>query len=334
MNGNPPTLEEIVEGILGGGGATTVDRATLRQMLGDLGIAVPINTADVEDAAQALLDAQNALAATATGPYSLDYIGKLKDQVQQAQGELVRRANTLWGDQGGSVAQAISEYVTSTSTRREEATEQEKLTRREYLDITTPEEFLDDFQVALATHVQELHRAGKLSVNAASWLLDNPEEVFRDYTAELGTRAARGEQIFKPVGVKGKPELLGTRPGRQETSEAQIARESLTETAEEAQRVAMATQGGVATTDTAQTVSQQKTKLTEQGRTRSTLGETEEVFGRPRLTTVYTPSPLDFLKGVFPAERLDLLYQGKKGARRAEAEFALGPPAILPRRVQ
>ena len=322
-----PTLEDIVAELMGGGGAEpgTITRETLRQLLAGLGIAVPINTADVQSAAQELLDAQAALA-NWTGDPGLR--AGLESKVQRAQGELVNRAGALWGDQGGSVAQSISEYVT----RQVETTEIEQRTSRQYLNVPTPEEFLDRFETALATHIQAQVRAGAVSRQAGLWLLDNPDVLFNDYMAELGARAAKGEQIFKPVGVTGEPQLLGERPGAVETSQTEAESKAL----EQAQRAAVSAPTGAGAGGAAQaqtTTAQQKTETEEQRRALSQLTQTEQVFARPNLTMVYSLSPLDWLQKQGGGSALELLYQGRRGRRAAEAATALGPPAILPRRV-
>jgi len=323
----PPTLEDIINQIMSGGGATgTIDRAELRRILADAGIDVPINMTDVEDAAQALLDAESAGAYGPYGPTSPEELAA-QPAVQQARDELIRRANALWGDQvGGNVAENISQYVT----RQAETVSVEKRTSREYLDIPTPEEFLDRFETGLATHVKAQVQAGKLSRGAGLWLLDNPDVLYSDYMAELGARAAKGEQIFKPVGVGGAaPEFLGTRPGAVETSQAELETKALEKAQQSATAVqAAGTGGGGGGTTQRQTTT--TTQTAEQQKELSQMEQTQQIFARPNLTAVYALSPLEFLQ---QRTDLEMLYQGQRGAKRREAETATAPPIVLPRRV-
>jgi len=327
----PKTLEEILNDIIdehmtpGGGTTGDLDRAALRRLLADLGIDVPINMADVEDAAQALLDAENAFQMSPQGPSSLEYIMQ-QPEVQQARDELIRRANALWGDQaGGNVAENISQYVT----RQVQTVSVEQRTSRQYLDIPTPEEFLDRFETGLATHVKAQVQAGKLSRGAGLWLLDNPDVLYSDYMADLGARAAKGEQIFKPVGVEGTPEFLGTRAGAVETSQTEEATKAL----EKAQQSATAVQaagaggGGGGTTQRQTTTT---TQTEEQQKALSQLEQTQQIFARPKLNYAYAISPMEYLQ---QRTDLEMLYQGQRGAKRREAETATAPPIVLPRRV-
>ena len=325
-----PTLEDIVNQILAGRSAAgTIDRTALRRLLADLGIDVPINMTDVEAAAQALLDARNAVAYSPEGPASLDYI-EAQPAVREARDELMRRANALWGDQGGNVFESISSYVTSQVQREQETVSVEQRTSRQYLEVPTPEEFLDRFETGLATHVKEQVQAGKLSRGAGLWLLDNPEVLYNDYMAELGARAAKGEQIFKPVGVGGAaPEFLGTRPGAVETSQAELETKALEKAQQSATAVqAAGTGGGGGGTTQRQTTT--TTQTAEQQKELSQMEQTQQIFARPNLTAVYALSPLEFLQ---QRTDLEMLYQGQRGAKRREAETATAPPIVLPRRV-
>jgi len=331
--GEPKTFEEILDEHMGGAGTPTeIDRAALRRMLADMGVDVPINTTDVMDAAQALLDAEAAFQMSPQGPSSLEYIMQ-QPAVQQARDELMRRANALWGDQGGNVFESISSYVTSQVQREQETVSVEQRTSRQYLEIPTPEEFLDRFETGLATHVKEQVQAGKLSRGAGLWLLDNPEVLYNDYMAELGARADKGEQIFKPVGVGGAaPEFLGTRPGAVETSATEALTKATEQERSQAQQAATAVQaaGGVATQRQTTTTTEQQTATTAKQKELSQLEQTQEIFARPKLTAVYALSPLEFLQ---QRTDLEMLYQGQRGAKRREAETATAPPIVLPRRV-
>jgi hypothetical protein len=245
----------------------------------------------------------------------------------------MRRANALWGDQGGNVFESISSYVTSQVQREQETVSVEQRTSRQYLEVPTPEEFLDRFETGLATHVKEQVQAGKLSRGAGLWLLDNPDVLYNDYMAELGARAAKGEQIFKPVGVGGAaPEFLGTRPGAVETSAMEALTKATEQEQSQAQQAATAVQaaGGAAAQRQTMTTTEQQTATTAKQKELSQMEQTQQIFARPNLTTVYALSPLEFLQ---QRTDLEMLYQGQRGAKRREAETATAPPIVLPRRV-
>ena len=80
---------------------------------------------------------------------------------------------------------------------------------RTYLDIPTPEQFLDDFQNAFATHISGLG----LGAPEQQWVMDNMGMFLNEYIGELGTMAARGEPVFKPTDIKDDAYYLGSRAG-------------------------------------------------------------------------------------------------------------------------
>jgi len=86
-------------------------------------------------------------------------------------------------------------------------------TQRKYIDVPTPEEFLDDFQNALAGHLQNGIQNGTVSHQAAQWALQHASQLLDTYTGHLAQMAAQGQQIFKANLPSGQPQLLGTRIG-------------------------------------------------------------------------------------------------------------------------
>lgn len=238
---------------------------------------------------------------------------RLQVQLSETQAQLLTVANELWGPGGGAGGvEAITSFIERFETR----------TVAKYFDVPTPEDFLDNFDIALATHVQGLVVSGELDKDTARWILDNPDILLDEYIAELGSRAQAGEQIFKVVGIGGEdaageggvpaPELLGTRPGRQEERDIQ----TLTQTT-----AAVTPTGGPGAV----------TQRTTQERLKSTLDETEEVFARPRLDYVYAISPLDWLAEYGTGTEIKFGAEREKSRRIGERR---GPTVITPRRVQ
>lgn len=302
-----------------------LSREVLRDLLGGMGIEVPYTMEEIEEAATELMRIgafERAARAFGFGP---EYMDPLQEQLELAQTTLLERATDRFGPEGGAVSTAISEYITSTIDRQEVTAREEVLTRREYLDIPTPEEFLDQFSVALATHTQGLVEAGELDRDTAQWIMDNPDLLFDEYIGEMGQRAAAGEQIFKPVGLEGEPELAGVRPGRQETRDVATTRGAITETLTQAQQAAQATRGGITTPAATQRTTQERVQLTERERLGATFAETEEVYTRPKLDYVYAVSPLDWLAEFKPATEITYGAEREKGRRIGERR----PPIVV-----
>lgn len=308
-----------------------LSRETLRDILGGLGFPVPYTMEEIEEATIALMQVEaleRAAQAFGMPPTMLD---PLQEQLGLARATLLERATDVFGERGGAAAQAISEYVTTTIERQELVSRDEVMRRREYLDIPTPEEFLDEFNVALATHTEQLVETGELDRDTAQWIRDNPDILFDRYIAAMGERAATGEQIFKPVGVEGEPELLGERPGRREVRDVETVRGALTETARQAQQVAQVTAGGVTVPRTTQRTTQEVTRLTERERLGATFAETEEIYARPRLGYAYALSPTEWLKEYAAGTEITYGAEREKGRREEERRGITGIPQ--PRRV-
>lgn len=92
--------------------------------------------------------------------------------------------------------------------------------RAVYIDVPTPEEFLDEFQNGLALHVKNL-RAQGLGLNQALWMMENADMFLTEYLGEMATRASRGEQVFRPMDVVDDARLMGSRQGEFGTERTQ-----------------------------------------------------------------------------------------------------------------
>ena len=197
---------------------------------------------------------------------------------------------------------------------------------RRYVDVPTPEEFLDDFRTGMSTYLKGL--GGAVSRNAGMWLMENMDMFLNDYLGDLGARAARGEQVFKVVGATGAVTPLGSRPGQsiQQTTAGQTVQG--TQGTQVTNTQATQQQGGQT-----QQVGGQTTQTTQGTQTindleNENINETENIFSRPNLTTVKTISPMDFMAANWTPASLNIRYEGFKGARQARARTAQGVTSV------
>ncbi len=230
-------------------------------------------------------------------------------------------------------AAATSRFMESQIQRQTSADVTTTSQRLEFFDYPTPEEVLQNFETALATHLQAVGKEGGLPVDVIQGIMADPSLLLDDYLAEIGTRAARGENIFEFVGggFEGAGEApLGVRRGREEVSETLTEGMTITE---QISRGTVGQVGGAAPGVTA-VAEEEKITLTEEERTARALEEKEEVVARPRLAAVRSPSPLEFMQERFgTSSELIARYRGRKGIVQAER----GRPAgvvITPRRVR
>ncbi|KKK56646.1 hypothetical protein LCGC14_3062440, partial [marine sediment metagenome] len=205
---------------------------------------------------------------------------------------------------------------------------------RVYIDVPTPEEFLDDFSNAFAGFGQDMLAAG-MSPADLNILLDPGSGLMsgllNEYMGNLAQRAARGEDLFDIAGLGGGEQFLGTRAGRRtdttfgkktvskakqtitrmtRTQAEEVLRQTGREVTNEnvksvidgdvqRQRESIATtqdQTTSATEDTTRT----ETGTTEEDITRTETGrsifvEQEELFRRSKVTPIFKFSPTDFL---------------------------------------
>jgi hypothetical protein len=360
MADGDPTIADAMNQILGGGaapagdggGAGTINwdnldsgqkRDVLRQLLAQAGIALPVDITDLETAVGNLIAAQNNLLATqqkygtvGQDLASQDVLDEAQSAVDGAQQYLNSLAGAYGGGAGGdraiSISRTINEFVDSQVTR----TTAEQVVERQYLDVTTPEEFLNTFQNALDTHLQNLTQSGQLSQAAAIWLMDHPDRIMHLYLADLGNKAAAGQPVFAPAGVTGEPQLVGTRPGAARETQAVTTQAGLTTTQRATQQTQETAGAGAAgltydaegnlitvpagagrttISETEAETQAQQQKETEAGTTTAT---TEQIYARPNLAQVYNPSPTAFLQTSFTPQALEQLAAEEYGQSTQE----------------
>ncbi len=207
-------------------------------------------------------------------------------------------------------------------------------TIRTFVSVPTPEKFLDNFQTGFNTFIANAVQSGALSQRDANLAFENMDSFFGEYIAELGQRAARGEDIFEVTGVDVPEEVLGTRPGQRVDQTTTTEREVTGQETVGATGRATSTEEGEepATTDTtSQGTTTQDTQTEEERRIREET--TEEIVRRPELAPIAKLSPIDFLGERFQTGgALSTAIRTRKGERTRQAQTATGGPSISARR--
>ena len=281
------------------------------------------------------------------GPLELDPGGFPNPYTDPAQGGTL----PIGGQAAGTrVAPSADGGTSSTSSSRRHSTEQSTTTRlnRTWVNVPTPEQFLDDFKNGIATYLKNVKASGGIGVNEIMWLMDNTDILFNEYLGTLGNMATRGEAVFRPVN-------LGTYPGdesttissgrtvgtdQQTTSRQRVGTEPLPPQPSGTQPGGSAgggteppaggavVAGGSPLPSDRVSTSAGTSESTSEG-TSTSIG-TEVIGARPAPGYVHTLAPLDFLSKQFPASSLKILFEGRRGMRRANER--VGGGTISPRR--
>lgn len=205
-----------------------------------------------------------------------------------------------------TIGETIRDITGTESTEFLELVEQ---ISREYIDVPTNEEILDNFETAFSGFAANASEAG-LSQADIQTMLDPRsgfmQSMLQEYMGEIAQRAQAGEDLFEVVGVDGGEEFLGTRTGdvvsetigrmsRTQAEEVlrergeQVTNESVQRTIDEdfqQQQSSLSETTDQTTTQTEETTS---------GTTGQTRFEgTEEIFRRPRVTPTFAFSPTEF----------------------------------------
>ncbi len=260
-----------------------------------------------------------------------------------------------------STAEQRSEVVRvttegQTTVTREGTTVRERdttITTTRFVDLPTPEEFMNDFTTGLAAYVGDLRGQGLITRDAAAFMLDNPDIFYARYLSDLSDRIDAGEDIFQVVGADGTPVRIGEREaGTEEIETTGIDRERVlqevlsnerTQIEEEVIRELTST-GTVETTEQQQQVDAEIDRRVEE-RTNTLINEAiqffgtentisiEQIFSRPRLTSVFKISPRSFLTSTISASEAENFAAGQRGTEQARRETAEGINVSAPRRV-
>ncbi len=182
-----------------------------------------------------------------------------------------------------------------------------------FFDVRTPEKFLDDFETGFRTYLRGEVTAGNISSQDAVFAVLNMDQFQGEYLAELGTRAARGEDIFELTGLSGEQKKVGERIG------AAIDTETITT---EKQQQETTADGGPTST----TKGTLKENLSEK------FTQIEDIRQRPGIEQITKLSPMDFLQERF-GKSLGTFIRATKGQRQRAIETSRGPEDVGARRI-
>lgn len=189
-----------------------------------------------------------------------------------------------------------------------------------YVDMPTPEEFLDSFDRMFGVHLQGLVASGGIRPEVAAFAEQNKSLFYDEYLREQIGNLLKGQPLFKTVGLNADEKLIGSRKGEVTQDKGVSEQDRTTTSAEQQSGVPSETPLGKAIESTG--------NLTERERSTSTydnlLDTTEAIIQRNGLAVVATLSPLDFLKSKAEEKRLNLLYAGQKGSAQRGAQTATG----------
>ncbi len=215
-------------------------------------------------------------------------------------------AISLAGESGGVPKNITQKATTSIS---------EKVFQRtaRFFDVRTPEKFLDDFETGFRTYLRGEVTSGNISSQDAIFAVLNMDQFQGEYLAELGTRAARGEDIFELTGLSGEQKKVGERIG--------AAIDTRTTRTTKQQQETTADGGPTSTTkgELKENISEQFTQI-------------EDIRERPGIEQIAKLSPMDFLTERF-GKSLGTFIRATKGQRQRAIETSRGPEDVGARRI-
>lgn len=220
---------------------------------------------------------------------------------------------------------AILSGTMNTNTNRNTVSNQDtvsstKRTTTTFVDMPTPEEFLDNFERSFAIHIEGLKQTGGLRTEVAEFALQNQGLFYDSYLREQVAQLLAGTPLFKTVGLNADEKLIGSRQGELTQDKSKTAQNSQQNTTANQSAVPSETPLGKALDSTASESSTEKSTSTYD----NTLDTTEAIVQRNGLAVVASLSPLDFLKGDANKDKLELLYGAKKGTKQRAAQTAAG----------
>jgi len=228
-----------------------------------------------------------------------------------------------------TTSQSVS---SSTSDRQSTGTSfsvTEQVSRR-FFDVPTPEEFLNDFEVAYGGFLEGLREEGlgtsqiALALDPASGIMDI---LMGEYMGGLAERANAGEDIFGLVGTEEDFKLLREEPGT----------ESETKRVDESVSIEKGGSSGSSASSSGSSSSSKGSssgKSTSKDTSESTFKDTTEVFSRPKIASVFKFSPTDFLAERFKGDAGELatFIESRKGERSRQRQTLAGGPIVQARR--
>lgn len=253
---------------------------------------------------------------TVTDPTTVGSSNPIEDLIAKLEAEEEEDAAAASGPSSTSGSFSSSSQRTSTTKRvgrfREESNRVIQSTVRQYVDIPTAAEVLDDFETSFQTFVQNLPG---ISQSDAALAQDLQQEFLGEYLADLGQRALRGEEVFKVVGITGKNKKLGTRAGEQEIQKTKETSQRVGTTKEKgtSSESSQESQSRTTTQDGESASASEQTSGTStqtsddtlvsddvtESAGKQTFKQKEEIVSRPKLAIVSSVSPLSYLADRF-----------------------------------
>ena len=222
------------------------------------------------------------------------------------------------------LAETSQSTSTSTSNQKTVSTRTsitEQISKR-FFDVPTPEEFLNDFEVAYGGFLETMRDSGlgpsqiALALDPASGLMDT---LMAEYMGGLAERANAGEDIFGLVGTEEDFELIRTEPGTESKTEGKDA----SVTTEQGSSQSASTSGSGSSGSSS-------SKSTSEGTSESIFKEKTQVFSRPKIAAVFKFSPTDFLEERFhgDAGELATFVESEKGVRQRQRQTITGGAVV------
>ncbi len=231
----------------------------------------------------------------------------------------------LVDDRLAETSQSVSSSTSARTTKSTQSSITEQISKR-FFDVPTPEEFLNDFEVAYGGFLEGLREEGlgtsqiSLALDPASGIMDI---LMAEYMGGLAERANAGEDIFGLVGTEEDFELLRTEPG----TESKTAGKDTSVTQEKGASKTASTSGSGSTGTSA-------SKSVSEGTSESIFKEKTQVFSRPKIAAVFKFSPTNFLEERFhgDAGELATFIESRKGERQRQRQTIAGAPVVTARR--
>jgi len=216
-----------------------------------------------------------------------------------------------------------------------------KRTTTEYVDLPTPDEFLDNFDNAFQMYLNGLVQSGAIRPEVATFVQSMKAEIFGDYLREQTKQLLAGNPLFRVTGTNADEKLIGTRRGvysqdvSQQRGTEQTSQTDKTTGANGGMSPADIAAAAARGEDTSQSAAGQaidqasalnETRTTDRT-SQDTLDQQNAIIQRNKLAVVANLSPLDFLNTGATAQRLNFLFAGQKGSAVRARETATGPDA-------
>ena len=237
-----------------------------------------------------------------------------------------------------TITNIINSIISRTSTT---VTGQETIRRTRFIEVPTPEHFLNEFQNALRAQLNVLLAEGQISFDDAQLILDPSTGIMNtlldEYLGVLGKKALAGEPLFDIPARPTSGIPIGSRsaPGGEQSQITTKTEGTSKQTSE--QTGSTTTIGGVGGTTQQQTKTTTEQNInTEQQVKRDVKQELIEEFRVvPSLDLVFRYSPTKFLSDRFknPGELLTFARAIQGRRRRTAATVGTGGPISTAQRV-